>query len=120
MRVEGLIALVCLALITAASPAQDAETRRIDTHPRIELRPPSDHPDTHLPRASASPGLAPTTRSDRDRRLDLELDLEERRRTRADGDGSGGSHYVAAVACVVGSGLVLVSFLSWASKRRAG
>jgi hypothetical protein len=110
------------ALLAACAAGQDTTSRRIDSTPRILIGPPVA-PPAHAGPASG-PGVAldatpPSPKSDRDRRLDLELDLEERRDALREGQGHGpGMDYVAAIACVVGSGAVLVAVLLWASKRR--
>jgi hypothetical protein len=106
-----------IALVTGSSAAaQDAESRRIDSTPRIVLRPPPGVPPVNLP-GTVVEEAAPFPESDRDRRLDLELDLEARR-DKMNQDRGTGSDYVALAACVVGSGVVLVAFVLWASKRR--
>jgi hypothetical protein len=94
MRVRNLTAgLLAVAVCTAVAPAQQPESRLIDTQPRVVMGPTGswDHAE-----------------------LDLDLEIEERRRARD--RSSEGSSWIAAAAFVSAGGAFLL--LAWAVRRR--
>jgi hypothetical protein len=119
VRLIAIAAAAGALLLAPAAPAQDPASR-IDSNPRIELRPPVEPADAAHPPHRPGHGLdepVPAIRSDRDRRLDLELELKARNE-RLHGGSEEGTHWVAAAACVAGCGIVLVAVMMWVSKRR--
>jgi hypothetical protein len=96
---------------------QDASTRRIDSTPKIVLGPDTKTPAATTVRTGVPDDVVPAPGSGRDRALDLELDLKENREARERGSG-GMADWVAAVAVVVGSALVIGIVLVIGAKRR--
>jgi hypothetical protein len=108
------VLVIAAAVLAAAAQAQDPSTRRIETTPRIELRPPTI--ERPVSRRAPVEALPPLPGHEHDRRLDIELDLKARRE-RIEGEDPV-SHYLAAAAIVVGSGIAVLAILAWAAKRR--
>jgi hypothetical protein len=115
-------ALLCV-LGTGATQAQDATSRRIDSNPRLIFGPPpvtTSAPSGPEARPSPRPLDRPpdTEKRERDRRVALELEGQARRDALVE-EGGTAQHYIAAIAFVIGSGLVILAVLTWASARRA-
>lgn len=118
VRIAACAALWILAAIAAR--AQEPESRRIDTMPKLEIRPPAD--DASGGNADRPGGLppddgSPVGRPDRDRRLQLELDQKERRDALPGGERPG-QDYLAVGVIVAGCGLILLLVGVWVSRRR--
>jgi hypothetical protein len=111
---SGIRAIVLLAAIASAAPAQVPDTRLIDAEPKIHVGPPPVAVPGVRPGLPLPPPPPDDRASEPDRRIDLDLDLKERRESRG-GDSSSSAWLAAAV--FVAAGVILFLLVTWVFRR---
>lgn len=110
------VAIVAALIASGVANAQNPESR-IDTTPRLELRPPVD--DSRPPLGDSWPvDRAVDGVPGDDRHAQLELEQKERREALRSKD-ERSADYLALGVIVVGTGLTLLLVVVWGSRRKA-
>jgi hypothetical protein len=105
--------IAALVLSAACVRSQDPDSRRIDSAPRLDLRPPVDAAAPRTPPESSPPPPVPLD----DRDLQNELESKERR-DRLPSAPRGSGDYLALGVIVAGSALGLLLVVVWLTRRR--